>query len=39
LKLLECGKKYTIIDMDGEKWTYLISDGLFLTPERVVELK
>jgi hypothetical protein len=25
--------------MEGEKWTYLISDGLFLVPERVVELK
>ena len=39
LKLLECGKKYTIRNMEGEKWTYLISDGLFLVPERVVELK
>lgn len=25
--------------MLGEKWTYLISQDLFLTPERVVELK
>lgn len=39
LKLLECGTKYTIRNMQGEKYTYLISDCLFLSPDRVIELK
>ncbi len=39
MKLLECGSKYTVSNMLGEKHTYMISDCLFITQERVEELK
>lgn len=39
LKLLECGTKYTISNLQGEQSTYMISECLFMTQERVEELK
>jgi len=39
LTLLSCGKKFTVTNLFNEKSTYLISDDLFLTKERALEIK